>query len=39
MVRDAIGLDDPLVPPDGDRDLVLGGRSAVGFFQGGTGRQ
>ena len=34
MVRDAVGLDDPLVALDGDRDLVLGGRVGVGGLQG-----
>jgi hypothetical protein len=39
VVRDAVGFDDPLVPADGDRDLVLGRRGAVGFLERRTGRQ
>jgi len=39
MVWDAVGFDDPLVPAHGDRDLVLGGRGAVGFLERRTGRQ
>ena len=39
VVRYAVGFDDPLIPLEGDRDLVLGGRGAVGDLEGRAGRQ